>query len=40
MGDMNSSDEEQMKFIDEGFNIANGGNQGWFTYRNKKNNFE
>lgn len=29
-GDMNSSNEEQWKFRDAGFNIANGGNMGWF----------
>lgn len=30
MGDMNSTDSEQLRFQEEGFNIANGGNQGWF----------
>lgn len=29
MGDMNSSDVEQMRFKEAGFNLANGGNQGW-----------
>lgn len=31
MGDMNANDSTQIKFIDAGFNIANGGNMGWFT---------
>jgi len=32
-GDMNASDENQRKFSDAGFNIANGGESGWFlTY--------
>ena len=31
MGDMNSSDTTQKKFIEAGFNMANGGNMGWFT---------
>jgi endonuclease/exonuclease/phosphatase family metal-dependent hydrolase len=30
-GDTNSSDAEILKFRDAGFNIANGGNQGWFA---------
>lgn len=30
MGDMNAFDDEQLRFQSEGFNIANGGNQGWF----------
>lgn len=30
MGDMNATDAEQSRFHEEGFNIANGGNQGWF----------
>ena len=29
-GDMNSSDAEQMNFREAGFNMANGGYQGWF----------
>lgn len=29
-GDMNSSDAEQMHFREAGFNMANGGHQGWF----------
>ncbi len=29
-GDMNSSDAEQMQFREAGFNMANGGHQGWF----------
>ena len=31
MGDMNASDATQKKFIEAGFNMANGGNMGWFT---------
>lgn len=30
MGDMNAKDAEQLRFKEEGFNIANGGYQGWF----------
>lgn len=30
MGDMNAKDAEQLRFKEEGFNIANGGHQGWF----------
>ena len=30
LGDMNASDEEQLRFQNEGFNIANGGYMGWF----------
>lgn len=30
MGDINALDEEQLRFVSEGFNIANGGAQGWF----------
>lgn len=30
MGDMNATDAEQLRFQEEGFNIANGGAQGWF----------
>lgn len=30
-GDTNSSDTEILRFRDTGFNIANGGNQGWFA---------
>lgn len=29
-GDTNSSDKEQMRFREAGFNMANGGYQGWF----------
>lgn len=29
MGDYNATDEEQMKFREAGFNMANGGYQGW-----------
>lgn len=29
-GDMNATDAEQLLFQDAGFNIANGGHQGWF----------
>lgn len=29
-GDMNSTDAEQMLFREAGFNMANGGHQGWF----------
>lgn len=29
-GDMNSADAEQMQFREAGFNMANGGHQGWF----------
>ncbi|GAA4438611.1 hypothetical protein GCM10023091_19410 [Ravibacter arvi] len=31
LGDMNAKDEEQLRFRKEGFNIANGGHQGWFV---------
>ena len=31
MGDINAADEEQLSFEKAGFNIANGGYQGWFT---------
>lgn len=30
MGDINALDAEQLNFQKEGFNIANGGNMGWF----------
>lgn len=30
LGDINAIDEEQLNFKKAGFNIANGGNQGWF----------
>ena len=30
-GDMNASDAEILHFREAGFNIANGGDQGWFT---------
>lgn len=29
-GDMNASDADQLEFTKAGFNMANGGNQGWF----------
>ncbi len=29
-GDFNASDEEQLRFKEAGFNLANGGHQGWF----------
>jgi endonuclease/exonuclease/phosphatase family metal-dependent hydrolase len=31
LGDINASDEEQLRFQKAGFNIANGGYLGWFT---------
>ncbi|WP_282189226.1 hypothetical protein [Maribellus sp. YY47] len=31
MGDINALDEEQLRFQEAGFNIANGGYLGWFT---------
>lgn len=31
MGDINASDENQLKFTKSGFNMANGGQQGWFA---------
>lgn len=31
MGDMNANDATQTKFIEAGFNMANGGSMGWFT---------
>lgn len=31
LGDMNASDQEQLRFKENGFNIANGGSQGWFA---------
>lgn len=31
MGDMNALDEEQLRFLEAGFNMANGGHLGWFT---------
>lgn len=30
MGDINAKDENQLKFTDAGFNMANGGHLGWF----------
>ncbi|WP_164108498.1 MULTISPECIES: endonuclease/exonuclease/phosphatase family protein [Sphingobacterium] len=30
MGDMNAADKVQLKFTEAGFNMANGGVQGWF----------
>lgn len=29
-GDINASKSNQLRFLEEGFNIANGGNEGWF----------
>lgn len=31
MGDINALNVEQLRFQEEGFNIANGGHQGWFS---------
>lgn len=31
MGDMNAPDANQLKFAEQGFNIANGGHLGWFN---------
>ncbi len=31
MGDMNASDTNQLKFVEAGFNMANGGHLGWFS---------
>lgn len=31
MGDMNAADKVQLKFTEAGFNMANGGAQGWFA---------
>lgn len=31
MGDMNAKDENQLLFIEAGFNSANGGNMGWLS---------
>lgn len=31
MGDMNAPDKNQLKFLEKGFNMANGGNMGWFS---------
>lgn len=31
LGDINALDAEQLRFVSEGFNMANGGSQGWFT---------
>lgn len=31
MGDMNAFDKAQMKFVEAGFNMANGGTLGWFA---------
>ncbi|WP_206367965.1 endonuclease/exonuclease/phosphatase family protein [Sphingobacterium psychroaquaticum] len=31
MGDMNASDNGQLKFTNAGFNMANGGSMGWFA---------
>src|SRR5690606_39453304 len=30
LGDMNAFDAGQLRFVEEGFNMANGGNMGWF----------
>ncbi len=35
-GDMNSRNENQRKFYDAGFNIANGGYEGWFCTAAKR----
>lgn len=29
-GDINASNKNQLRFVSEGFNMANGGNEGWF----------
>src|SRR5690606_18286567 len=31
MGDINAKDENQLKFVEAGFNMANGGHLGWFS---------
>lgn len=31
MGDMNAFDDDQLLFVKNGFNMANGGNMGWFS---------
>lgn len=31
LGDMNASDQNQLKFTAQGFNMANGGHLGWFN---------
>lgn len=31
LGDMNAKDKNQLLFAEAGFNIANGGNMGWFS---------
>src|SRR5690606_27715420 len=31
MGDMNAGDQNQLKFVEAGFNMANGGHLGWFS---------
>lgn len=31
MGDINAKDDNQKKFLEAGFNMANGGAMGWFT---------
>jgi endonuclease/exonuclease/phosphatase family metal-dependent hydrolase len=31
LGDINAFDDAQLKFVKEGFNMANGGHMGWFT---------
>lgn len=31
MGDMNAKDKNQEKFLEKGYNMANGGNMGWFA---------
>lgn len=37
LGDINSFDDDQLRFIEAGFNMANGGNQGWFGTAAAKN---
>lgn len=31
LGDINAKDHNQLKFLEAGFNMANGGHQGWFS---------
>src|SRR5690606_7098331 len=31
LGDINANDENQLRFVKEGFNMANGGHMGWFS---------
>ena len=37
IGDINSFDEDQLRFTEAGFNMANGGHQGWFGTAAAKN---